>query len=181
MVGKMKYEISDVKKILINDLKDLDPISLYIEEYNKAGGKLVITCFDKSWSYYWGAIGDKSLIEFILSADNHYLSKKLNSGVKSDIEDYEGLESYAKKQIIESRKNHFMQKELARNLYDDCHSLEEYKDMDSNRYIEMMYEILGDEWYACLPTKPNPEYQYFCKILDAMKDALKEIKEKCAV
>jgi len=174
----MKLETSNVKKIVIRDLKDLDPISLYLEDYGKGQGQITIICFNKSWSNFWGSMGTENLTDFILSADNHYLSKKLNPTVKSNINDEDGLENDAKRHIIELRKECEINKKLARDLYDDTNNLMIWKDIDSSLYESRMYAIYGDEWYDCLPQKSNPEYQYFCRILDAIKEALKQMKGK---
>jgi hypothetical protein len=174
----MKITTSLVKKIVVNDLKEerLDPISIYLEDYGVGAGKLIITCFDKSWTYYWGSMGEGNLTDFILSCDNWYLSKKLNPSVPADLNDEDGLEDEAKKRIIEKRKHDEISKNEARDLYDNCDSLLLNKDCDSERYSELMYDIFGDEWYDCLPKKPNPEYTYFHRILDVVKKALKETR-----
>jgi len=174
----MKITTTLVKKIVVNELKEerLDPIAIYLEDHGIGQGKLIITCFDKSWTYYWGSMGDSNLTDFIISCDNWYLSKKLNPSVPGDINDEDGLEDEAKKRIIERRKHDEIDKKSARGLYDDSSRLLIYRDCDSQMYADLMYEIFGDEWYDCLPTKSNPEYLYFHRILDVVKKALKETR-----
>ncbi|MEN6379120.1 MAG: hypothetical protein ABFD15_06035 [Methanofastidiosum sp.] len=175
----MKIESSLVKKVAVTDIKNPDPISIYLEDYAQGQGKLIITCYDKSWTYYWGAMGSQNLAQFVATCDNHYLAKKLDPNTKSNIYDEDAMEKYAKEHIIDLRKHDDISKEDARKLYDECYRLSsEYdlKNIDSNDYADLMYEIFGDEWYDCLPTKPNPDYQYLCRILDVVREVLKENK-----
>ena len=96
----MKVEDSTVRKITITDIKLLDPISVYLEDYGAGRGKITITCFNDSWSNYWGSMGENTIAQFITKCDNHYLSKKFSPDVPSDIDDPEGLEGFAKIGII---------------------------------------------------------------------------------
>ena len=176
----MKIETSSVTKLVISDVKSLDPVAIYLEDYAKGQGKLIITCYDKSWTDYWGAMGDNDLASFVISCDNHYLAKKLAPDTKSTINDEDGLENYAKEHILDLRKHDDISKKDARRLYDECYRLNsEYdiKNLDSSNYADLMYDIFGDEWYDGLPTKPNPEYEYFCRILDVVREALREWKK----
>lgn len=168
----MDIQSSTVKKITITNIPNLDPISVYLEDFGKGRGNLIITCANESWTYYWGSMGEHNLSQFITTCDNHYLSKKLNPVVKADIDDCDGLEKHAQKHIMELRRNNDISKDDARKLYDECYKLFDYKDTDSAGYSEIMYNIFGDEWWDCLPIKPNPEYMYFCRILDIVKEAL---------
>jgi hypothetical protein len=170
----MKILNTTVKKIAITDIKNLDPISVYLEDFNDGRGKLIITCWDKSWSYYWGGMGTRNLKEFILSADNHYLSRKLAPNIPSDINDEDNFVKDAKKQIIRQRREGLISKFAARELYDECETVMQWKGEEATAYEIMMFEIYGDEWWECLPKKTNPEYEYFSRILDTVKLALKE-------
>jgi len=169
----MKIEYSTVKKIVITDINNLDPISVYLEDFMIGKGKLTITCLNESWTYYWGAMGNNNLSQFIINCDNDYLCKKLNPSVPNNICDENGFESHAKRHIVEKRKVDDISKEKARMLYDQCCNLAEYKYMKSLSFEDYMYEIFGDEWYDCYPEKINPKYEYFYRILDVVKWALK--------
>jgi len=174
----MKIEESLVRKIVISDIKFLDPISLYLEDYGAGRGKITITCFNDSWSNYWGAMGEYTISQFVTKCDNHYLFQKFSPNVSSNIDDPSGLEEFAKKHILEHRREDSISKEEARKLYDKCYELnEEYdiKNLDSGTYADIMYDIFGEEWYDYpIPKKPNAKYEYFCRILNVVKEALKE-------
>ena len=162
--------------MVISDIPQLDDIEVYLEDYEKGRGKIIITCFNKSWTYYWGSMGDTTLAQFISSCDNWYLSGKLNPDVKDDIQDDDKLNEFTKKHIIKRRKEDCLDKKHARELYNKCYRLDELKYFDSEEYANMMDNVFGDEWWYCYPTKPNPEYNYFCRILDIVKEALKTEK-----
>ena len=166
----MKIQSSSVTKLIVTDIKSLDPVAIYLEDYAKGQGKLIITCYDKSWTDYWGAMGDNDLASFVISCDNHYLAKKLNPDVKNTITDEDGLEDYARKYIIARRREDILDKNTARALYNDCDSLLIYRDTDYEAYSNLMYEIFGDEWW--------PKYEYFSRILDVVREALKEYKNE---
>jgi hypothetical protein len=38
-----------------------------------------------------------------------------------------------------------------------------------------MYDVFGDEWWYDFPKKPNPKYEYISKIVDIVKEALKNV------
>lgn len=44
---------------------------------------------------------------------------------------------------------------------------------DSN---ELLYEVFGDEYWYCTPKKPNPEYQYLCRIIKTVQAGLRELE-----
>ena len=170
----MDIQTSTVKKLVLTKVPNLDSISVYLEDFGSGKGNIVISCYNQSWSFYWGAMGEYTLSKFITTCDNHYLAKKLNPNVTSEIYDEEGFENYAQKHIIQLRKEDSITRERARELYDQCWLLSDYKDTDTAQYSEIMFQIFGDEWYEFTPQKPNPEYNYFCRILDAVKEALKQ-------
>ena len=174
----MKIQKSQITKITITDIPQLDNIALYLEDYKIGQGKITITCFNESWSYYWGAMGNNTLAEFIIDCDNHYLSGKLNPSVKADIIDEDGMDDFAKKEVIRRRREGSLYRKEARDIYDRCRDLCEMKTYDSQEYAKIMFLVFGDEWWDCPnPTKPNPKYQYFCRILDAVKEALRQIQK----
>jgi hypothetical protein len=60
----MNVEISAVKKFYITNLEDLDPIGVFIEDYDSGQAKVTIEQFGDSWSYYWSHMGDVKAIGF---------------------------------------------------------------------------------------------------------------------
>lgn len=64
--------------------KGLDPITVFLKDYEPGRGEITITCygdaFGGSWTNFWGAMGkDRGIREFFLSCDNGYLLSKLGA------------------------------------------------------------------------------------------------------
>lgn len=163
----MKIEESNVRKLNISGIKHLDPISVFLEDFEPSKGKITISCYNKSWHSYWGGMGDRGISEFFLYCDNGYLAKNLSS-IKSKITDYDA--------IGEKIKNYY-----GDDIEYDLNEVLEYIGTDdewhswvSNNY-ETMREVFGEDWYYDIPTKDNPEYNYLCRIINTVKDALNEL------
>lgn len=59
----------------IEDVKALDPIQVMIFNYEPGKGKAIIMqCYSKAWTMYWGAMGGKPLEEFFVSCGPDYIS-----------------------------------------------------------------------------------------------------------
>jgi hypothetical protein len=82
----MNITSSTVTKLVITGAPNLDPITVYAEDIGPRQGKIVIECWGKSWSGYWGGMGDCMLAEFFCSCSVDYLSRKI-SDVDSEITD----------------------------------------------------------------------------------------------
>lgn len=164
----MEVKETTVRKILITGVEDLDPVNVYIEEYTPTSGKITIECFSQAWSYFWGSIGEMSIMEFFCSCDNHYLSSKFAPHMKSEIDDYDRLPEYAREHIIERRKCWEFEKDTARDLYDKA----KYLEQDNH---DLMFEIFGEEWWYNVPKQPNHQYEYLGRILDASKKGVKTL------
>lgn len=54
----MQVETSTVTKLLITGAEGLDPISVYLEDFEPCKGKITVSCYDKTWHAYWGGMWD---------------------------------------------------------------------------------------------------------------------------
>ena len=168
----MILEQSVAKKIKITDVYGLDPISVYLEDFEPGKGKITISCYDKSWHSYWGSMGDRTISEFFLSCDNHYIAKNLSS-LKSSVNDYEKLGS----KIKEAHADNYNDDDIdAIELYEIIDSMidDEEWDVWIRSETSIMQETFGCEWWYSIPTKENPKYKYLCDIIDVVKEALKK-------
>lgn len=170
----MQVEISTVQKLNITDLMGhphkLDPVSVILEDYEQGKGKIIIECYGQSWSAYWGSMG-RTIAEFFCRCDQHYIAGKL-SGIHADIADYEGLSEKAKREVCRLRRDGELTKVEARELFDDAgrfSDAESAHDLDDSA----MQEIFGDEWWHDIPSKPNPDYQYLCRIIKAVQTGIR--------
>lgn len=167
----MNIRTETVKKLVVTNITGLDPLSIYLEDYGLGRGKLVITCDGESWTRYWGAMGENcALVDFIIGCDNSYLAKKLST-VPSMIDNPDLLISDMKKKIIEARKCDDFNSKDARKYFDEVEDYEDRPDEMMGNH-DLLYAIYGDEWWCCLPKEPNPQYEYLCRIINAVKEAL---------
>lgn len=174
----MKITTVPVEKILITDVPNLDSIAVYLEDLGPECGKITITCFDDCWSHFWGAMGKGSNIrKFFLSCDEHYLARKFDSNIDDTVDDPDKLVEEAKKEIISDRRNGSHTKSEARKLWDtaerDLYDLwHEFNGQGGETYRDLMYDIFGDEFWYKIPKTPNYKYEYLCRIINTVKEAL---------
>jgi hypothetical protein len=161
----MNVKSTTVTKLTVTGIQDLDPVNVFVEEYSPTSGKITMECFGGAWSYYWGSIGNRSIMEFFCSCDNHYLSGKFAPQLETRVDDEGGLEKHAKAFVINERKEGYLTKEEARRKW------------DRTPYIEMhiyedLHDIYGDDFWDATPKKPNHKWEYLCRVIDAAKAAV---------
>ena len=86
----MKIEVwrEDVDVWVITDAPGLDPIHLFWQDLGESKGRLIVECYGRAWSAFWGSMGGKSLYEFVKGIDAGYLSGCLApQGMKASIKD----------------------------------------------------------------------------------------------
>jgi len=140
----MRVETTTITKKVLRNINRLDPVTMYLEDLAPGQGKLTIDCFGKVWTAFWGGMGNENIAKFINSADIDYLAGKLFNGEKYVI-DYDEI----------SRK---IGNEVERE------TLVYYEDKVVNIY--------GADWRMDLPTTINPKYEYLCRIITAVKEAI---------
>jgi hypothetical protein len=175
----MKVEQSQVTKLVITDVERHDPIHVYLEDYgDNRQGRVTISEFGKSWSCYWGGMG-MSLIEFLLWITNQYWIGYLDSSLEREIDaDNEENIAFVRKQIIELRKNKDINEFEARSMFDDAEYRDDIKqDVLSCDPFNKYGDLLGDDpWLAPWPKQENPDYWRMESRLNAIREALKQIK-----
>ncbi len=174
----MKVEQSQVTKLVITGVERHDPIHVYLEDYgDNQNSRVTISEWGNSWSCFWGSMGS-SLVEFIQSINNHYWIGKLDSNLISEIDaDNDANAEYAKKQVIELRKDDEIDKHEAREYWDFIESSDDVKDECCNSFLGgKLLRLFGDDaWYNDWPTIPNPQYLRMESRLNAVREALKQI------
>ena len=175
----MKITETQVTKLQISDIKHLDPVNVLLEDFGPGQGKITIECFGKAWTSYWNAMGKENTIDkFFCDCDNAYLSKNLAPALQDSIPSEDNLDKDAKRKIIGRRKNGDIDKAEALRLWDMVKygSSSGHLSLDNH---EALYDIYGEEWWYHIPQEQNPEYEYLCRIIDAVRDALKtRLEEK---
>lgn len=169
----MKIEELQTRTIEISDIQEshrLDPVRVILHDTAPRQGRVIIECYGESWSAFWGGMGDRKVADFFTSCDNHYLAKKLSS-ISSEIEDKSSFSEVIKTRIIELRKEREISKEDAREYWEKSEEINE--DTNLQFYSEMLSEVIGDDWWYAIPSKPNPDYLYLCRIIDVVKEVLR--------
>lgn len=174
----MKVQTSTAVKLIISEVPRLDPITVFLEDLAPREGKATISCYNQSWSAWWGGMGDRSIKDFILACDEHYLANNFGRGTQlySTVVDVEGIADHARKHVIGLRKGRGLDKEDARELFDKAERLEHLTQVETlyAGYSDVMQDIFGDEWWHALPEKPSRDYVYLCRIINAVKKALRQ-------
>ena len=76
----MKTEtINNLTAIKISDLDRLDPLTVIFQNFEPGQGRVIIQCYDKVWSSYWGGMSGKTVQEFISEAGADYIVNNLVS------------------------------------------------------------------------------------------------------
>jgi hypothetical protein len=161
----MKTSLSHVSKLLISDLPRLDPITVLLEDLGPNQGKMIVECYGRSWSAYWGSMGG-TLVQFLKSVSTDYVARKMFHG-QTEIYDPDGLEQMLRKKVLELRRRLDIGQCHARDLWTDIDGL----DFEHPYYIrnDLMVELIGDDWHVCLPDKPHPDFVYLVRVIDAVR------------
>jgi hypothetical protein len=145
----MRIEHSETKTYKLFDVKALDPITVFVSNYGAGRGGLVIECFGKAWSAYWGGMGeDNTLEQFFLSCNNGYIvGKMLEEKFQTDFDTINKL--------------------LEENGFDFSVS----SDIEVALSAKEMSVCLGDDWMFDIPRCKSGDYHYLSRIIDAVKEA----------
>ena len=114
----MEIEQTVVTKLKLTELDALDPVSVFIEDYEPGRGKITFECYGKSWSYYWDGMSGKGVAEFFLSCDVCYLTNCLwDHSLPTTELDYDEVTLSVKKYVIEMRREGLFDWDTARQIY----------------------------------------------------------------
>lgn len=176
----MQITTSTVKKVVISDVPNLDTVTVFLEDLEPSKGKATITCYNESWTYYWGGMGDRTIAEFILSCDEHYLAKNFGGNIDHNLIDLENMADHVRNHIIKERRSKDLDADYARELFYKAKRLEgiEHDSTLFDCHYGLMQEIFGEEWWHRLPQVPNHKYTYLCRIINTVKEALQQQMEQ---
>jgi len=176
----MRIEKSQVTKLVITDVPHLDSLHVFIEDLSEREGKITMETSSECWSAYWGGCGSKGVVEFFLGCNSSYLVNCFDRGISSTINDYDNLDKWFKKAICKLRREFDYSQDEAREQWDTvgiyCHNDESF--LHSDKGQELAQEIIGDEWWYCLPETKNGSYVYLERVVLALREALLEINKE---
>jgi hypothetical protein len=75
----MKTKCFSVAGFEVSDMPDLDTITVYFHDYELGKGRITVECYGCSWTSYFGAMGEKTIREFVSTAGVDYLVNKLGN------------------------------------------------------------------------------------------------------
>lgn len=172
----MKIITTTITKYELIGIDHLDPITIILEDLGPRTGRLTISCYGEAWTAYWGGMGERPLIDFLLSCNVDYVSDKLFTGEKY-APDFDGFYDKEVRELLRIRRNYLITKQDAARLWDllqEQGRVDDYSQIDS----EVALRLIGDEWWICVEQKTTEKYKYLKRIVTAVLDALKRIKEE---
>jgi hypothetical protein len=74
-----EFSVYAVRTVRCLDIasKGIDPIEVYFRDEEPGQGSITITCYGEAWTAWWGAIGGRTIDEFVAQCDADYLLGKL--------------------------------------------------------------------------------------------------------
>lgn len=181
----MNIERSTVTKIVITEAPSLDPITVFLEDFEPKKGKITVSCYGKSWTAFWGGMWDGlSVGQFFCQLNDDYIIGYFSPQMSSRIFSGEALAVKAKRQVLWDRRLFCLDADKARELFDEADNISDSPSIDHlhGAHYELMQTLFGDEWWhlADDATKPNPDYQYLCRIIETVQQALRTDQQVAA-
>lgn len=78
--------VGAVTRHYIEDVPGLDPITVFLEDFQPGVGRLTVVCYGKSWTAFWGGMGDCDLRGFMREVNDDYVTDKLSIGKEKKYE-----------------------------------------------------------------------------------------------
>lgn len=177
----MKVETSTVTKIYITGADRLDPITVFLEDFEPCRGKITVSCWGKSWTAFWGGMWDGMTVsQFFRELNASYIIGYFDPQLRSRQFSGEALAKKAQRQVMKERRTFCYSQDEARELYDEAEDLRDSPSIDHlhGGHGELMQKLFGDEWWHQASsndaTEPNPDYAYLERIIAAVQQALGE-------
>lgn len=74
----MRVEVeSSAVTLRIFDAPGLDPITVVLRDFRSGSGEMIVACYGLAWVGYWGAIGERTLREFLISCHADYIANRI--------------------------------------------------------------------------------------------------------
>lgn len=175
----LKVTTSSATKLFIEGADSLDPITVFLEDFEPRRGKITVSCWGKSWTAYWGGMWDGLTVgQFFTKLNASYIIGYFDSQLSSTQFSAENLVKLVEGEILKRRREGDISEEDARDWFDDAGDLAEAPSIDwlHGGHSELMTNVLGDEWWYRLDgaTEPNSDYEYLCRIIAAVQQTLKQ-------
>jgi hypothetical protein len=74
----------------------LDPITVYVEQFRPGAARMVVQCYARAWTGFWGSHGTEAPLEsFVASSDAEYVANGLVWGTNDLILKRREKDNYA--------------------------------------------------------------------------------------
>lgn len=78
-----------VRLIEIPRRNNLDPINVFVQDYELGRGRIVVTCYGQAWCGFWGAMGERTVMQFVAACDADYVAGNMLSGRHEHVKKHE--------------------------------------------------------------------------------------------
>lgn len=169
---KENAEAPEVKKLYITDAERLDPITVYLEDYELGKGQITIVCWGKSWTAFWCGMGSRTIAQFFCACDKHYLLKNLDSELSYSLGpiDQSKVMSATRKIIAKRFREGSLDKKEFLGLIEDLSFL----DPQEVPHSVNLRNGLDYDWTSELPRLENKKVAYLLRIIEAVKAGLQK-------
>ena len=58
----------------------LDPITVYVERYGAGRSRIIVRCYARAWTAFWGSHGSGTVEQFFCGCNDDYLADNLTWG-----------------------------------------------------------------------------------------------------
>jgi hypothetical protein len=77
----------EVKAFEIAASPGVDPIRLIVQDLGPGQGSVIIECYGKAWSRYWGGMGNHDVLSFLRMVESDYLMFAVRHDKQTKAED----------------------------------------------------------------------------------------------
>ncbi len=79
----MDIEPVEMAGIVVFEADRLDPVCVIFHDIAPGQGFLIVTCYNRAWTTYWGGMSGKTVRAFVAGVNPNYLAKHLTWNIKT--------------------------------------------------------------------------------------------------
>jgi hypothetical protein len=165
----MKITHTKIEKLLVEDVEGLDgAINIILDATGLKRGLATVRYNRYEWSSFWNAMPQDSVIEFFAKAPTDYLVDEM-AQMPSRIDDHRALKARAITALLKLRRAGELLKPVAAEHYALLGQMSNPHHCD-----ESMSMVFGDEWWHCIETMANPQYELAEKVIGLAQAAVRQ-------
>ncbi len=88
----MQIDTTQVRAFTIHGAPALDPITVFLEDWRPGAGRITVVCWGRSWSASWGAMGDRTVEQFVAACGEGYVADNLENDQHRMLKQYRGTD-----------------------------------------------------------------------------------------